>query len=85
MTLALTDHDKLVIDRLIKSGRFASQSEVIRAALKSLEEKYLVDYLHPSPLKPGAMERIYRKQSRAEQDEELAAGYSYRPRKNLND
>src|ERR1700722_13987870 len=41
MAHALTDHYEEVIDQLIKSGRFANRSEVVRAGLKALEEKYL--------------------------------------------
>jgi Arc/MetJ-type ribon-helix-helix transcriptional regulator len=79
MARALTDHYERVIDRLIKSGRFANRSEVMRAGLRALEEKYPEDYLHPLPLKPGTLERIYRKQSRKEQDEELAAARACYP------
>ena len=80
MSHALTDHYEQVIDRLLKTGRFANRSEVVRAGLKALEEKYLEDYLHPPPLKPGTLERIYRKQSRKEQEGELAAARaSHRP------
>lgn len=82
MSHALTDHYEQVIDRLIQTGRFANRSEVVRAGLKALEEKYLEDYLHPPSLKAGVMERIYQKQSREEQNEELAAARSsHRPRK----
>ena len=73
MSFALTEHDEQVIDQLIKSGRFANRSEVVRAGLKELEEKYLEDYLHPPPLKSGVLKRVYRNQSREEQNEELAA------------
>ena len=84
MAHALTEHYEQVIDQLIKSGRFANRSEVVRAGLKALEEKYLEDYLHPRPLKPGVLERIYRKQSRELQDEELAAARSsHRPAKDV--
>lgn len=83
MSHVLTDRYEAVIDRLIKSGHFANRSEVVRAGLKALEEKYLEDYLHPPPLKPGVLDRIYRRQSRKEQEEELAAARaSHRPRKN---
>lgn len=82
MSHALTDHYEQVIDRLLQTGRFANRSEVVRAGLQALEEKYLVDYLHPPALKHRALERIYRQQSRKEQEEELAAARSsHRPRK----
>jgi Arc/MetJ-type ribon-helix-helix transcriptional regulator len=61
---ALTQHYEKVIDRLIRLGVFANRSEVVRAGLKELEEKYLhEDYLNPPPLPKGALTRAYRKQN----------------------
>jgi putative addiction module CopG family antidote len=69
MAHALTEHYQKVIDRLIRMGVFANRSEVVRAGLKELEEKYLrEDYLNPTPLPKGALTRAYRKQS-SEEDE----------------
>jgi putative addiction module CopG family antidote len=83
MVLTLTGHDERMIKRLIESGHFAKRSEVIRAGLRLLDEKNLEHYLHPAPLKPGVMEKIYREQSQEEQEEELAAARAcYRPLEN---
>ncbi|HXT12822.1 MAG TPA: type II toxin-antitoxin system ParD family antitoxin [Candidatus Angelobacter sp.] len=63
MAHALTEHYEKVIDRLIRLGVFANRSEVVRAGLKELEEKYLrEDYLNPPPLPKGSLARAYRKQ-----------------------
>jgi Arc/MetJ-type ribon-helix-helix transcriptional regulator len=76
---ALTDRYEKVIDRLIRSGVFANRSEVVRAGLKELEEKYLrEDYLNPPPLPRGALTRIYRHQRADDDDVEPKIG---RPRK----
>ena len=77
---ALTDHYEKVIDRLIRAGIFANRSEVVRAGLKALEEKYLVeDYLNPPPLPKGALTRAYRKQRDEEPEPEPKVGQRQRP------
>jgi Arc/MetJ-type ribon-helix-helix transcriptional regulator len=77
---ALTTHYEKVIDRLICSGIFANRSEVVRAGLKALEEKYLQeDYLHPPPLPKGALTRAYRKQRKEEQEPEPKHGRQHQP------
>ena len=43
MAHALTDHYEAVINRLIEMGLFANRSEVVRAGLRELEERYLGD------------------------------------------
>ncbi len=71
---ALTGHFEKVITKLIRSGHFANRSEVVRAGLRKLEQEYLLeDYLHPAPLPPGTLARVYDRQSKQEQDEELQA------------
>ena len=45
MAHALTDHYEAVINRLIEMGLFANRSEVVRAGLRELEERYLGDSL----------------------------------------
>jgi Arc/MetJ-type ribon-helix-helix transcriptional regulator len=75
MAHALTEHYEKVIDRLIRLGVFANRSEVVRAGLKELEEKYLrEDYLNPPPLPKGALTRAYRKQSAEEPEPEPKTG-----------
>jgi putative addiction module CopG family antidote len=41
MSAALTNYWQDFIDRMIKSGRYNNRSEVIRAGLRSLEEREL--------------------------------------------
>jgi antitoxin ParD1/3/4 len=41
MSAALTDYWQDFIDQMIKSGRYNNRSEVIRAGLRSLEEREL--------------------------------------------
>jgi len=80
MAHALTEHYEKVIDRLIRRGVFANRSEVVRAGLKELEEKYLrEDYLNPPPLPKGALTRIYRKQGAEEREVESKVGQSRKP------
>jgi len=43
MAHALTEHYEAVINRLIEMGLFANRSEVVRAGLRELEERYLGD------------------------------------------
>jgi Arc/MetJ-type ribon-helix-helix transcriptional regulator len=74
MAHALTEHYEKVIDRLIRLGVFANRSEVVRAGLKELEEKYLrEDYLNPPPLPKGALTRAYRKQSTEEPEPKIGS------------
>jgi len=74
MAHALTEHYEKVIDRLIRLGVFANRSEVVRAGLKELEEKYLrEDYLNPPPLPKGALTRAYRKQSTEDQEPRIGS------------
>jgi Arc/MetJ-type ribon-helix-helix transcriptional regulator len=64
MSHALSQHDEQVIDRLIRDGFFASRSEVLRAGLRELEQKYRSEnYLNPPSLPEGTLASIYRKQS----------------------
>jgi Arc/MetJ-type ribon-helix-helix transcriptional regulator len=74
MAHALTDHYEDVISRLVGSGRFANRSEVVRAGLRRLEEEFFgEDYLRPPRLPPGTLRRVYGRQRKAEQAEELQA------------
>jgi hypothetical protein len=80
MAHALTDYYEKVIDRLIRSGVFANRSEVVRAGLKELEQKYLrEDYLNPPPLPKGALTRAYRKQRVEQLEPGPKAGRHHQP------
>ena len=46
------------VARLVKSGRFNNQSEVVREALRRMENQER-DYLTPPPLTPAQVEAIY--------------------------
>jgi Arc/MetJ-type ribon-helix-helix transcriptional regulator len=74
MAYTLTSHYDEVIERLIRAGHFGNRSEVVRAGLRKLEQEYLgADYLRPPPLPPGALARTYRRQTKAEREEERRA------------
>ena len=58
MAFALAKEQIEFIQRMIRSGRYNSQSEVVRAALRRLQENES-DYLTPPVLTPAQTERIY--------------------------
>ncbi len=58
MAFALAKEQKQFIDRMIRKGRFNSQSEVVREALRLLEDSES-DYLNPPPLTSAQVESIY--------------------------
>jgi putative addiction module CopG family antidote len=58
MAFALAKEQTQFIARMIRSGRYNSQSEVVRAALRRLEEEES-DYLTPPVLTAAQAERIY--------------------------
>src|ERR1051325_7442348 len=65
MAFALAMEQKQFIQRIIRSGRYNSQSEVVRAALRHFEAEESV-YLAPPMLSRGQVRRIY---SSAAQDD----------------
>jgi Arc/MetJ-type ribon-helix-helix transcriptional regulator len=58
MAFALAKEQKQFIGRMIRKGRFNSQSEVVREALRRMEDSES-DYLTPPPLTPAQVEDIY--------------------------
>ena len=60
MAFALAKEQEQFINRMIRSGRYNSQSEVVRAALRRLAAEES-DYLTPPVLTPAQTERIYGK------------------------
>jgi putative addiction module CopG family antidote len=58
MAFALAKEQLAFIKRMIRSGRYNSQSEVVRVALRRLEEQEF-DYLNPPVLTEAQIERIY--------------------------
>ncbi len=58
MGYALAEAQQQYIGRLLKTGRFNNQSEVVREALRRMERQEL-DYLTPPALTPAQVEVIY--------------------------
>jgi putative addiction module CopG family antidote len=58
MAFALAKEQKQFINRMICSGRYNNQSEIVRAALRRLEQEES-DYLTPPILTMAQIERIY--------------------------
>ena len=58
MAYALAKENESFIRRMIRSGRYNNQSEVVREALRRMEREDS-NYLNPPPLTPAQVERIY--------------------------
>jgi putative addiction module CopG family antidote len=58
MGYALAREQQNYIARLVKSGRFNNQSEVVREAIRRMEHQETA-YLTPPPLIPAQVETIY--------------------------
>ena len=58
VAFALAKEQKQFIGRMIRHGRFNSQSEVVLEALRRMEDSES-DYLTPPPLTPAQVENIY--------------------------
>jgi hypothetical protein len=58
MGYALAREQQRYIARLVKSGRFNNQSEVVREAIRRLEREE-TEHLTPPPLTPAQVEEIY--------------------------
>lgn len=68
MAFALGKEQTKFIQRMLRSGRYNSQSEVVRAALRRLEEEES-DYLSPPVLTQAQVERIYGPKAKADEQE----------------
>ena len=74
MAHALAKENEAFIRRMVKSGRYNNQSEVVRAALRRLEEDE-VSHLNPPPLTPAEAERLFRPDPvRDRENSEFAGG-----------
>ena len=74
MAFVLAEEQIEFIQRMIRRGRYKSQSEVVRAALRRLQEDEL-DYLRPPVLTSAEIQRIYGA-DRAEDARERSFGKS---------
>ena len=68
MAFALAKEQTQFIQRMVRSGRYNSQSEVVRAALRRLEEEES-DFLSPPVLTAAQVERIYGPRPKADVQE----------------
>lgn len=68
MNIDLTDRFKRLIASLIKSGRYNSASEVVRAGLRSLEETEV------PVLRPGSLRHLYTSEANAAERKTARAG-----------
>jgi putative addiction module CopG family antidote len=69
MAFALAKEQKLFINRMIRHGRFNNQSEVVREALRRMEDGES-DYLTPPPLTATQVKGIYGRKGKEEEHEE---------------
>jgi len=65
MTIALGRQQEEFVRRQVKAGRYNNISEVVRDALRLLEQKQAA-YLNPPPLPAGALAAAYRQETKAE-------------------
>ena len=68
MAFALAKQQRQFIGKMIRCGRFNSQSEVVREALRRMEDSES-DYLTPPPLTPAQIKKIYGRNKKGEQRE----------------
>jgi hypothetical protein len=58
MGYALAEEQHRYVARLVKSGRYNNQSEVVREAIRRMEREE-TGFLTPPPLTPAQVEAIY--------------------------
>jgi len=68
MAFALAKQQRQFIGRMIRCGRFNSQSEVVREALRRMENSES-DYLTPPPLTPAQVKSVYGPSKKEEERE----------------
>ncbi len=72
MAFVLTKRYADLVARLVRTGRYNNQSEVVRAGLRLLEDKELGYLLHAS-LPSEKLEAFYERQSKSERRAERRA------------
>jgi putative addiction module CopG family antidote len=73
MAFALGNEQLVFIERMVRSGRFNNQSEVVREALRRLQREE-EDYLRPPPITEAEARRVYRRNAEWERVECAMAG-----------
>jgi len=71
MAHALAKENEAFIERMLKTGRFNNQSEVVREALRRMERDEN-SYLNPAPLTLQQLNEIYGPDPKAERRERTA-------------
>jgi len=82
MAVALTSSNKQTLRRLLKTGRWNNESEILRYGLYLVEKELVSQDLSPIP--PGALSSAYAELSAEEKAEEEAmakASLKHRPTK----
>jgi Arc/MetJ-type ribon-helix-helix transcriptional regulator len=82
MAFALAKQNEQFIERMVRQGRFNNQSEVVREALRRMEQEE-ASYLNPPPLTESEANRCFAPDARADAQEHacvLAAENSRRRR-----
>jgi putative addiction module CopG family antidote len=69
MAFALAKQQKQFISRMVRRGSFNNQSEVVREALRRMEDGES-DYLTPPPLTAAQVKSIYGRHGQEEADEQ---------------
>jgi putative addiction module CopG family antidote len=69
MAFALAKEQKQFISRMVRHGRFNRQSEVVREALRRMEDSES-DYLTPPPLRAAQVRSIYGRKGEGEDHEQ---------------
>ena len=73
MAFALAKEQTGFIARMVQSGRFNNQSEVVREALRRLQREE-EDYLRPPRITAAEARRVYRRDAAWEKVERVLAG-----------
>jgi putative addiction module CopG family antidote len=71
MAFALAKENEAFIERMLKSGRFNNQNEVVREALRRMERDESSN-LNPPPLTEQQLRKIYQPNPRADRQERIA-------------
>ena len=77
MAHALAKENEAFIRRMIRSGRYNNQSEVVRDALRRMEREE-ADFLNPPPLTREQLEEAYAGDSEAEAQERAVGRAAFR-------